>query len=299
MSKQTTIILGTIMLTFSGIASRVIGFLYRIFLSNLIGAKGLGLFQMIFPVLAFFISFSCGGIQTAVSRFVAESKDLKKSYSIFTASIIQSEFLAVIASFIMYFFSNVLASFLGEPNCAILLKYVSYTIPMTVLHACTVGFYLGLKRPLIPSIAQVLEQVSKLASLFIFYVIFTSKGYALTPKVAVFSLILSEIAGTVYCILVVSNYGISFFSKDNFSNIFSKMKMLFNVSYILTLNKILLTFFQSAEAILIPFMLVKYGLSSNSAITLYGILAGITLPVITFPSAISNSIAMMIMPTNC
>lgn len=44
-------------------------------------------------------------------------------------------------------------------------------------------------------------------------------------------------------------------------------------------------------------MLVKYGLSSNSAITLYGILAGITLPVITFPSAISNSIAMMIMPT--
>lgn len=51
MSKQTTIILGTIMLTFSGIASRVIGFLYRIFLSNLIGAKGLGLFQMIFPYL--------------------------------------------------------------------------------------------------------------------------------------------------------------------------------------------------------------------------------------------------------
>ena len=47
MSKQTTIILGTIMLTFSGIASRVIGFLYRIFLSNLIGAKGLGLFQML------------------------------------------------------------------------------------------------------------------------------------------------------------------------------------------------------------------------------------------------------------
>ena len=78
MSKQTTIILGTIMLTFSGIASRVIGFLYRIFLSNLIGAKGLGLFQMIFPLLAFFISFSCGGIQTAVSRFVAESKDLKR-----------------------------------------------------------------------------------------------------------------------------------------------------------------------------------------------------------------------------
>ena len=132
-----------------------------------------------------------------------------------------SEFLAVIASFIMYFFSNVLASFLGEPNCAILLKYASYTIPMTVLHACTVGFYLGLKKPLIPSIAQVLEQVFKLAFLFIFYVIFTSKGYALTPKVAVFSLILSEIAGTVYCILVVSNYGISFFSKDNFSNIFS------------------------------------------------------------------------------
>lgn len=297
MSKQTTIILGTIMLTFSGIASRVIGFLYRIFLSNLIGAKGLGLFQMIFPVLAFFISFSCGGIQTAVSRFVAESKDLKKSFSIFTASIIMSEFLAVIASFIMYFFSDILASFLGNSNCALLLKYASYTLPMTVLHACTVGFYLGLKKPLIPSIAQVLEQVFKLVSLFVFYIIFTSKGYELSPKIAVFSLIFSEIAGTVYCIFAVSNCGISFFSKDNFSNIFTKMKMLFNVSYVLTLNRILLTFFQSAEAILIPLMLVKYGLSSDYSLSLYGILAGITLPVITFPSAISNSISMMIMPT--
>ena len=74
MSVKKQIIQGTIVLTSATLLSRILGFLYRIFLSNLMGAKGMGLFQLIFPVLGFAISVSCGGIQIAVSRFVAESK---------------------------------------------------------------------------------------------------------------------------------------------------------------------------------------------------------------------------------
>ena len=73
MLNKNPIIKGTIILTIASLLSRIIGFLYRIFLSNLIGAKGMGVFQLIFPVLVFCIALSCGGVQIAVSRFVAES----------------------------------------------------------------------------------------------------------------------------------------------------------------------------------------------------------------------------------
>ena len=44
------LLLGTMLLTATGLASRIIGFFYRIFLSHTIGAHGMGIYQLIFPV---------------------------------------------------------------------------------------------------------------------------------------------------------------------------------------------------------------------------------------------------------
>lgn len=50
-SISNPLIAGTLLLTVTGLSSRVIGFFYRIFLSRIIGAEGLGIYQLIFPVL--------------------------------------------------------------------------------------------------------------------------------------------------------------------------------------------------------------------------------------------------------
>ena len=63
MSLKKQIIKGTLVLTIASLLSCALGFLYRIFLSNLIGAKGMGIFQLIFPVLGFCVALCCGGIQ--------------------------------------------------------------------------------------------------------------------------------------------------------------------------------------------------------------------------------------------
>lgn len=55
----------------AGIISRILGFFYKIFLSRTIGATGLGLYQLIFPIFTLCLSICTSGIQTAISRFVA------------------------------------------------------------------------------------------------------------------------------------------------------------------------------------------------------------------------------------
>ncbi|MBQ2426539.1 MAG: oligosaccharide flippase family protein, partial [Lachnospiraceae bacterium] len=48
--RTHTLIAGTLFLTAAGLISRILGFFYRIYLSHTIGAEGLGIYQMVFPI---------------------------------------------------------------------------------------------------------------------------------------------------------------------------------------------------------------------------------------------------------
>ena len=73
--KNHPLIKGTIMLTLTGMFSRFIGFFYRIYLSRTFGEEGMGLYQLLGPVLALSFSLCGAGIQTSISKFVAGKCD--------------------------------------------------------------------------------------------------------------------------------------------------------------------------------------------------------------------------------
>lgn len=62
-------------------------------------------------------------------------------------------------------------------------------------------------------------------------------------------------------------------------------------------NRLVLNLLSSAEAIWIPSRLESYGLSSSEAFSIYGVLTGMAMPFILFPSAITNSMAVLLLPT--
>lgn len=62
-------------------------------------------------------------------------------------------------------------------------------------------------------------------------------------------------------------------------------------------NRLVLNILASAEAILIPSRLQMSGLSDSAAFSVYGVLTGMALPFILFPSTIFNSLAVLLLPT--
>ena len=81
--RKHPLIAGTMLLTLAGVLSRVIGFFYRIFLSQRIGAEGMGIYQLTVPIYVLTISVTSSAIQTAISRFVAQaavSADARDAY---------------------------------------------------------------------------------------------------------------------------------------------------------------------------------------------------------------------------
>ena len=69
--KKNALIKGTLILTAAGLSSRIIGFFYRIFLSRMFGEEGMGIYELMNPVLSLTFALCTSGIQSAVSKFTA------------------------------------------------------------------------------------------------------------------------------------------------------------------------------------------------------------------------------------
>ncbi|MBS6180936.1 MAG: polysaccharide biosynthesis protein [Erysipelotrichaceae bacterium] len=301
-SNKHPLITGTVILTLAGLASRVIGFFYRIFLSRTIGAEGLGIYQLIFPIYALCFALVAAGIQTGISRccaaaFAAENPQKARIY--FSSGFCFSFLFSLLAAFFLHRYAGFLSlHILKEMRCEPLLKLISYSIPLGTVHTCISAWYFAKKQAQIPSAAQLLEQVVRVFASYMLYLIFLEKGIAPTPILAVAGILAGELASSLFssiCILFQFRKPKVPVSAEHFR--FSCTKELLALSLPLTASRVLLTLFQSTEAILIPSRLKMYGLTSTQALSIYGILTGMALPFILFPSAITNSVSTMLLPT--
>lgn len=117
--------------------------------------------------------------------------------------------------------------------------------------------------------------------------------------IAVLGLIFGEIASALYSLKCVRNKpGLHFLIPSSLSlqQMFFDAKELIKLSLPLTGNRILLNILQSIEAVSIPASLLIYGLSTSDALSTYGVLTGMALPCILFPSALTNSASTMLLP---
>ena len=143
MDHKKTVLRGAFLLTAAGFLSRIMGFFYRIFLSRIIGAEGLGLYQMIFPILALALSVTSAGLSTAISHQVSRKNalgDKRGIWNIFFAGAAFSLLLSFLAAGVLRSYAGVLAEvFLKDVRCEELLKYLALAIPFAALHAIVTG----------------------------------------------------------------------------------------------------------------------------------------------------------------
>lgn len=302
MSKKNAIIKGTFILTATGFLSRFIGFFYRIFLSHTFGEEGVGLYQLIFPVFALGFSLTTAGIEIAISRIVAQKHSLNRQ-----AEARQTLYTGLIISFFLSFFTMlflqkyaflIAKNFLHDTRCSNLLIAVSYIFPFSSIHSCICGYYLGLKRTRVPAISQLAEQFARV--IFVYGICWIQTKNQQTPPIsaAVFGLVCGEIVSSLYCVFYFSRNKTNTekLPQKTTSPIFFCFEVL-RLSVPLTANRILLNLLQSIEAVSIPSCLILYGLSNTEALSTYGVLTGMALPCILFPSAITNSVSTMLLPT--
>lgn len=297
--KKHTLITGTLLLTMTGFLTRFLGFFYRIFLSRTIGAEGLGLYNMVHPIYGICFALCAGSIQTAVSRFVAAN--IKRGKAVFRTGLCISLSTAILLAFLIYQFASPLASFvLLEKRCAPLLPFMAVSVPFSAIHACINGYYYGIQKTRVPALSQVIEQVIRMGAVFLIADILTESGREITVQLAVLGHLIGEMASCLYTVLAFGFHSAKQPADHNstiWKDFFATASPLMTLALPLMGNRLVLNVLSSAEAIWIPNRLNAFGMTSSESFSIYGVLTGMALPFILFPSTITNSMAVILLPT--
>ncbi len=305
--KKNPLITGTLLMTAAGVLSRIIGFFYRIFLSRTIGAEALGIYQLIGPVFSLCFALTASSIQTSISKFVGDAiggcKDSlcgeKKARAYLILGLVLSCGLSILTGIFMYFNADLIAvRFLGEARCAPLLVLLTYSLLPCCIHACINGYYYGKKNAFVPSLCQLIEQIARVGSVWIIFQITTEKGIPLTAFHAVCGLVIGECFGllvSMSALLREKRLPRGSYTSDSICN--STMTHAFLAMVIpLTINRLSVAFSTSLENLLIPQKLQLYGYTQTDALSIYGILSGMTLSIILFPCVLTNSLSVLLLP---
>lgn len=302
MNNKYLLIKGTLILTLSGFITKIIGFIYRIFLSQTIGAQGMGIYQLIFPIQTLCYALTVGGIQTAISRLVAAKaavKDEQGARDLFLVSACLSLFTASCVSFFLYKHASWFAlHILLEERCTPLLQIMAISLPMGTFHSCVSGYYIARKNLSIPAAAQLLEQCARVAASYLLYLIWTEEGTPVTPVLAAAGMLAGELVSMLFSGIFVSLD----FNRNNYhllqmTSPYKNTKTILQLSIPLTCNRLLVNVLHSMESVLIPGHLRLFGLDSASALSVYGVLTGMALPLILFPCAITNALSTVLLPS--
>lgn len=303
MNKKNPLITGTLILTGAGLITRIIGFFNRIYLSQLIGAEELGIYQLIFPVYMVVFSLCCHGMELALSQMVAEFLAKEKKVNIrpliFTATVLSVSLATGLAFAIFHYADFISIHILKEESCAICLKLMVPILPFTALRCCLHGYYIGAKETVIPALGQLIEQVTRVASIFLISSYYIGMdGETFGASLAVIGMIAGEICGTLFTFICyqIQTKNLKFplfYERETKWNL---GKALLQRAVPLTGNKLSLTFISSLESVLIPLMLTYYYQDKSLALSMYGVLTGMALPFIMFPSTITNSLSVMLLP---
>lgn len=299
MFKKNTLIRGTFILTIVGLSTRIIGFLYRIFLVQSFGEELVGLYQLIFPIYALCFSFTTAGIQLSISRNVAHliaQGNPKGARRLSICALIISFMLSVFTAFFIHTNADYISSrILGDMRCISLLSIIAYALPFASIHSCICGYYLGLKQTKVTAYSQLLEQFIRVGSVFLFCNLMNN--CSLSIEFAVIGVVLGEIVSALYCIFSFAHAGEPLPRHHIYSSCKNDFSAICRLALPLTANRVSLNILQSFEAISIPIHLQMYGLTPTDSLAVYGVLTGVVLPCILFPSAVTNSVSTMLLPT--
>ena len=316
--KKHPLITGTIILTITGFVSRIIGFFYRIYLSRLFGEEGMGIYQLLGPVLALSFSLTAAGIQTAISKFVAsETTTGNYRYSLqvlLTGLTLSSALSFLCTAFLLECSEWIATAFLLEPRTASMLRIVAWSVPMAAIHSCINGYFYGIKKAEVPAGTQLVEQIFRVGSVFLVTMLGSKCGETPTINVAVLGLVIGE--GVSMVVSIIAAYR-RFSSISTLSNLFPSkpclpkgsevygkisysfggiLKSLLSLSIPLSMNRVVINFLQSIEAIYIPNRLQAFGYDTQTALSVYGVLTGMAMPLIMFPGALTNSVSVLLLP---
>jgi len=299
--RKKSIVTGAFILAAANILTRLLGFVYRIYMSNAIGAEGMGLYQLVLPLYSLAWSIACSGFTTTVSKLVAQ-ENAKREYGNMGRVLKQSLFItcaiSAILTVLMYSFAGTIGeTFFNDTRVVMPIRILALAIPVMAAGSCIRGYFLGLQETVVPAVSQVLEQCVRMIVIYSLAGLFIPRGLEYACAAAVLGIFCGELVSFLYILYSYRSFKTKhkLKNKPNLSPV-QCLTLIFSMALPLTGNRISGSLLATLENVLIPQRLIMYGMTQKEAISAFGRITGMVMPLVMFPSALLHALSVSLVP---
>ncbi len=160
--KKSSFVKQAAILAAASILVRILGFLYRVPLTNMIGDEGNGIYSAGYYIYTFFLVMSSAGLPAAISKMVSEKVSLGQyaaAHRIFKVSLWVAGILGFACSLGMYFGAEALCALIKSPDSYYAILTLSPTIFIVAVMAVFRGYFQGMNTTVPTGVSQVVEQI--------------------------------------------------------------------------------------------------------------------------------------------
>lgn len=277
--------------TIFSVITRALGFVFRIYLSRKLGAEGLGLFQMASSVLGIFLTLISSGIPLTTAKFVSKyetTNNLKKRNQAVTSALVIALSISVLSSVILLISKNLFNFVLTDSRATEILIILIPSITFSAVYSVFRGALWGKSDYFNCGLTELLEQIIRFALTLIFLSNITD--YFVATKY-------SAVAFNLTCLLSAIITAIIYFKQNKLDFSRGEYRAVLNSSMPITGIRLANSFVQPLTTLIIPTMLVATGYSTSEAVASFGVIMGMTFPMLFVPMSVIGSISMVLIPS--
>ena len=287
-----TLVRQTMFLSASHFIVRVIGFFNRIWLSRALGAQAMGLVELTHSAQMLLITPVVSGLPAAVSRMCAKSQPARQ-VRVLRCGISLALLTGVPVAVLAFVFKTQLTLWLGDLRTMPALLIYLPCIPILGVSCALNGYYYGKGKPVPPALSELLEQLVRL--FLCIRLVFALRGWPTMLRAAIpaAASLAGETASLLLMLLIAARSILFVPGEGSRRAVYREM---LSLALPLTGMKLVSSLMRTVQSALIPARLQVSGLPASEALSQFGMLSGMLMPVLMLPSFITCSLCMVAAP---
>lgn len=306
MKEQHSLIHATVLLTGVGLVSQGLAFFYRAALARLVGAETLGLYQLIMPVYAVIQSVIMSGLTVALSSLTAgmvSQSGQKSAVQLLYSALRMLLLLWVPAACVVGLTSELLAEkVLGDARTELGLLLLLPVLLLTGVENLHKHHFYGMGETRLPARVELAEQFIRTGAILGMLALLLPLPQSHAVGVIVLGMLVSEVFSSVTLVFLrLRREGPLRRQSGQGAAPGDIRRRLLGVALPVSGAALCNNLIGSANSILIPQRLVVFGMSEPQAVEAFGVVFGMTLPMLTMPTAFVNALCLALLPrlTHC
>lgn len=296
-NKSRVGINATILLA-SGLVCKVVGALFRLPLTNVLGVEGIGVFQLIMSLFSFALVLSSGGATVALSKMIATLRakgDHIRIAVCFKRAMLQAVGISLVLGGVFAVLWKQISTIQNiNPNKSYVLFFV--LLPLGAIVGVLRGYFQGQENMLPTMASQLLEQLAKFLLGVVLAFVFVKQGVEAGVFGAFLGIMFSELLAVgLLFVWYIKRRKKCVYCRDRL-NLSIVRKEYDKSNFLLTICAISLPLANMIDGFLIIGRLQQSGLSVSQATGLFGVQSGIVGTMLNLPLAISVAVAGACLP---